>query len=391
MPDTPVIAGAGTILTDYLAPADNAFLDSIGGGKGGSIPVTQEVSDALLRRLKNPQKAPGGSAPNTMAALAAWGIQVRMIGMTGQDADGEFCHSCFADTAGFKYHPELPTGRCISLVTEDGERTMRTMLGASTALTPEDISPQDMAGANLLLFEGYLFYNQELSAAILNTARNLSLPVAFDLSAQELVRRYRQEMKLVLKRDVSILFANRDEAAALLEAPENVSDADLLDGLADYAPLAVLKLGRRGALIRENGITYPVDPVFVPEDELKDTTGAGDLWQAGFLYGYLRKMPLALCGRFASAAAAEVVKVMGARLAPETLEKLQKQFTRANFKSNSETGFEDDDSAEYHSRLSLLPFAVTGETALRHSGNQRFKDVSVTFETGSTTTGECDS
>ncbi len=327
MPDSgqqPCIAGVGTILIDYLARVDDDFLKTVGGKTGGSSPVTPEESDALLARLVNPQKAPGGSAPNTLAALEAWGVNVRLVGMTGHDEESAFCRACFADTAGFKYHPELPTGRCISLVSPDGERTMRTMLGASVAMTGTEITAQDFAGASLLLFEGYLFYNQELSAAILNLAKELSLPVAFDLSAHELVCRYRTEMKQALK-NTAILFANRDEAAALLEADSTAADEELLSGLAAYAPLAVLKLGSRGAMIRQGDTAITVAPV--PVENPVDTTGAGDLWQAGFLYGLLRGKPLSLCGKFASAAAAGIVKVMGARLDKNTLNELQQQFT----------------------------------------------------------------
>ncbi len=323
-PGQPCIAGVGTILIDYLAQVDDEFLKTVGGKTGGSSPVAPEESDALLARLVNPQKAPGGSAPNTLAALEAWGVKVRLIGMTGHDEESEFCRACFADTAGFKYHPVLPTGRCISLVSADGERTMRTMLGASVAMTETDITVQDFAGASLLLFEGYLFYNQELSAEILKLAENFALPVAFDLSAHELVSRYRTEMKQALKK-VAILFANRDEAAALLEADNSATDEELLSGLAACAPLTVLKLGRRGALIRQGDTTITIASVPVPVPV--DTTGAGDLWQAGFLYGYLRGKPLPLCGKFASAAAAGIVKVMGARLDKNTLNELHQQFT----------------------------------------------------------------
>ncbi len=318
---SPCIAGVGTILVDYLAQADAAFLASAGGLTGGSSPVSAEESAALMAGLSNIQRVPGGSAPNTLAALAAWGIRTRLIGMTGYDDDGDFCRAAFADTSGFKYHPELPTGRCISLVSEDGERTMRTMLGASVAMTGADIAAADFEGASLLLFEGYLFYNQELSQAVLKLAESMNLPVAFDLSSHELAVRYRNEMKTALRK-VEILFANRDEAVALLGQG---SDEELLAGLAAYAPLAVLKLGRRGAMISRNGKIIKIEPDLV--DQPVDTTGAGDLWQAGFLYGYLRNKPLELCGRFAASASAELVKIMGARLPADTLETLLKQFT----------------------------------------------------------------
>lgn len=197
---------------------------------------------------------------------------------------------------------------------------MRTFLGASDKIRPEDLASADFAGADFLLFEGYLLYNDPLVLRIFELAEANNIPVGFDLSSFELVEKYRGRMLELLRR-CAVLFANREEAAALF-GPED--DEALLAHLCELAPAAALKLGRDGALIRMSGHTCRVaaEPVTAV-----DTTGAGDLWQAGFLYGYLRGRSPELCGRFASATAAETVQVLGARLPLETLKRLKQKFT----------------------------------------------------------------
>lgn len=324
------ILGAGTLLLDCITQVDDIWLQKyVDGAKGGSTTVSRQLSDTLLKQLSADgipvRKIAGGSAANTLAALAAWGVPARLIGMTGNDDDGVFCRQSFAvcggDISALKVHNTLATGRCISFVTPDSERTMRTFSGASTAMLPSDLSENDMADVDFLLFEGYLLYDEALSAHIMETASRLGIPVGIDLASFELVGKLREKLIPYLKQ-CRIIFANREEAVALTGQGR---DEELLDALCGYAPEAVLKLGRQGALIRMNGSTWQI-PAELVENPL-DTTGAGDLWQAGFLYGYLRNDPPELCGRFAAATAARLVQVPGARLDAETLDELKQNFT----------------------------------------------------------------
>ena len=320
----PRVLGVGTLLLDILSSVDDSFLaQNVPGRKGGSDTVTADFSCSLAAKLPGVKYAPGGSAPNTLDALAAWGIDSRLIGMVGRDEDGEYCKRYFrGDISAIKTHPELPTGRCISMVTPDSERTMRTFLGASAAIAPEDLQELDFAGVDLLLFEGYMLYDEPLTLKIFEMAERLAIPVAFDLASFELVAKYRKSLLPDLLKKCAVLFCNREEAEAFAGQGSN---AELLDRLSVFTPLVALKLGRDGALIRQNGETIAVEVELV--ENPVDTTGAGDLWQAGFLYGLMRKKSLSLCGRFASAAAAELVQTLGARLTDETLKKLKQKFT----------------------------------------------------------------
>lgn len=320
----PRILGVGTLLLDILAQVDDSFLvQNVPGRKGGSDTVTAEFSRALAAKLPAPQIAPGGSAPNTLDALAAWGIKSRLIGMIGNDEDGRYCRENFrGDKTSIKVHPNLATGRCISMVTPDSERTMRTFLGASAAIAPEDLSPCDFADVDLLLFEGYMLYDEPLTLKIFEMAEQCAIPVAFDLASFELVAKYRETLLPELLKKCAILFCNREEAEALVGPG---SKRELLEKLMQFAPLVALKNGRDGALIRQGDEIVAVEAELV--ENPVDTTGAGDLWQAGFLYGYLRKKSLALCGKFASAVSAELVRTLGARLEDEILCKLKQKFT----------------------------------------------------------------
>lgn len=328
MSRNPLLVSAGTLLLDALAQVTPEWLDAnIPGRKGGSDTVDAETSAHILALLKETYPvvfAAGGSAANTVSALASWGTGTRIIGMIGDDESGVFCADSLrrsgADVSSVRRHAVLPTGRCISMVTPDSERTMRTFLGASDKLMPEELTSADFDGADFLLFEGYLLYHFDLSIRLFELAGRYGVPMGFDLASFELVSKFRDRMPSLLRR-CAVLFANREEAEALFGPG---SDDMLLERLADFAPAAVLKRGKDGALIRMNGSVFRI----AAEDaDAVDTTGAGDLWQAGFLYGYLRGQPPELCGRFGAAAAAELVRIPGARLPLETLNRLKEKFT----------------------------------------------------------------
>lgn len=197
---------------------------------------------------------------------------------------------------------------------------MRTFIGASGELRAEDVSESDFQDVTFLLYEGYLLYQPEVTERLFDLAEKYGVPVGIDLASFEVVERFRMEL-LHLLPQCDAVFANQDEAAALF-GPDK-TEMEYLDGLASFARTAVLKMGRNGAMIRMNGRTVSVaaDPVRVV-----DTTGAGDLWQAGFLYGYLRGKSPELCGRFAAAAAAKIVAVYGAHLPKKEWIALKQQF-----------------------------------------------------------------
>lgn len=321
------ILGAGTILLDFLALVDESFLNEhVPGAKGGSDTVNAEQSRQLLKSLKEAQievkRVPGGSAPNTLRALEYWGVPVRLLGMIGHDEEGEFCRATFRDTSAVKYHDSLATGRCISFVTPDSERTMRTFLGASDKMRPQEITEQDLDGIALMLFEGYLLYNEALTLHLFDLAQRCHVPIAMDLASFELVGKYKNTLLPQLMKCAEIIFANREEATAFSGAA--ASDEELLEKLAAYADTVVLKLGAEGALIRTG---KQVIPIQAEPCRALDTTGAGDLWQAGFLFGFLHGLPLDICGRFAGLSAARAVATLGACLSEQDLNELKQIFT----------------------------------------------------------------
>ncbi len=326
------MTSVGTALLDCLAAVDEHWLaDHVDGRKGGCVAISGQAADALLAELERGYpvaRIAGGAAANTLSALAMLGFSARLLAMVGNDETGRaYCES-FAKTGGdcscIKVHETLATGRCICLVTPDSDRTMRTYQGASAALPAESIAEPDLSGADFLLMEGYMMYDLPAVERAFGLAEKQGIPIGFDLSSFELVEKFRTEIPALLPR-CKIIFANRQEAAALAEMPETVADEELLDCLHAFAPVVCLKLGARGAVIRTREET-----VFIPAAPVQpvDSTGAGDHWQAGFLYGYLRNLPVSLCGRFGALCAAEILKIQGARLSADAALNLKNKFNQ---------------------------------------------------------------
>jgi sugar/nucleoside kinase (ribokinase family) len=188
---------------------------------------------------------------------------------------------------------------------------MRTDLGAAATLAPEDLAPADFAGVTHVHLEGYLLFNAALVRAILSGAKAAGCTVSLDLASFEVVRATMKILKEILGRYIDIVFANEDEAAAFAGG---AGPREALAVLGKICPTAVVKIGREGAWLQHGGETVQVAAERV---EAVDTTGAGDLWQAGFLYGFLQGRPLAQCGRYGAILGAEVVQIMGAAIPAE--------------------------------------------------------------------------
>ena len=296
-----------------------------GGGKGGMILIDEAACGKMLSLLPECTVAPGGSAGNTLAGLLRLGIQGRMLGKVGRDEQGDLYRERFAklggDISSFKFSETTRTGCCICLVTPDSERTMRTYLGAASEITENDYRPEDLDGIDLLHLEGYQLYSPGMFELLLSEAKKRNVPVSFDLSSYEIVKTFRDRIETLLK-DVSIIFANEDEAAEFV-GRDKFTPEYALDVLSSYCETAVVKLGKKGALIRRNGETVSVDAELV---HAVDTTGAGDLWQAGFLYGHLTGRDLETCGKLGSALGAEVVSVLGGSIPEEGWQRIIQKF-----------------------------------------------------------------
>ncbi len=316
------VAGAGTAIVDLLVRVNDEFLSKeLPDGRGNTTWVEAARLDELIRRLQErgfqPEKAPGGSTGNLLCGLSELGCATRFLGWRGLDDDGIYYRDTFAESGGglssFKYHPSRHTGRCLSLVSPDADRSMVTDLGASAEMNADGIRPSDLDGANLLHTEGYLcgLKDRTFLPRLLEQAKNAGIPVSFDLASYGIVRQYHAELREYLDNYVDIVFANELEAAEFAGTDDPES---MLDALAKLCPVAAVKLGALGSLVRMDGRTARIAPE--PADPV-DATGAGDLWQAGFLFGWLHRAAPEVCGRIGSILGAAAVSHFGARL-PET-------------------------------------------------------------------------
>lgn len=311
--------GAGTAIVDLLVRVDDAFLaQELPDGRGNTTWVDAARLDELINRLHERgfrlDKAPGGSTGNLLCGLSELGCGSRFLGWLGLDDDGVYYRDTFAESGGdirsFKYHPSKHTGRCLSLVSPDADRSMVTDLGASAEMNAYEIRTGDLDGANILHTEGYLcgLKDRTFLPRLLERAKDAGIPVSFDLASYGIVREYRAELRACLSEYVDIVFANELEAAEF--AGTNEPEA-MLDALAQLCPVAAVKLGALGSLVRMDGRTVRIAPE--PANPV-DATGAGDLWQAGFLFGLLHHAKPEVCGHIGSILGAAAVSNYGARL-----------------------------------------------------------------------------
>jgi sugar/nucleoside kinase (ribokinase family) len=306
------LIGVGNPIMDLLAHVDDAFLRAhVAGAKGGMVLVDDQAIAALLDKL-DVQLAvtPGGSAANAVLGATRLGLHTTYLGKIGSDKTAADYHDNFTAAGGdgsrFK-RANLPNGRCLSLVTPDGQRTMRTHLGAAMTLGPGEISVADFAGARHAHIEGYLLFNPALADQVARTARAAGCTISLELSSFEVVKVARDWILAQLKEGVDIVFANEDEARALFR--HEASFDHYAREIAGYGGIACVKIGKDGAWVAQGKDLHRIAPVSV--GKVVDTTGAGDAWAGGFLYGYLRGYALPASGTLGSALGAECVQHLG--------------------------------------------------------------------------------
>lgn len=307
------VLGVGSPMLDVLVNVPDSFLTEIGAQRGGMELVDSATLEKIISSTKSKQiSAPGGSSANTIFGLQELGVDTAFLGKIGNDKQGRFYKERYeemgGDTTRFKLNEKVPTGRCLSLITPDSERTMRTDLGAAATMLTEEISDADFADITHLHAEGYMLFNKDLMIHVLQLAKKNSCTVSLDLSSFGVVNASMGILPDILGKYVDIVFANEDEAKAFCgdEDPEKAIKA-----ISEYSHTVAVKLGKKGSIIKYRKGIARVNADVV---DAVDTTGAGDLWQAGFLYGFLRGMPIELCGKFGSILGSEVVKVIGATI-----------------------------------------------------------------------------
>ncbi len=315
------VAGLGNAIVDVIAPVEERFLAQNGIDKGVMTLIDETRASALYALLPDGKEIAGGSAANTMAGLASLGGNGLFIGKVKDDRLGQSFIQSMAQT-GIDY-PTIPaqngkaTACCLIAVTQDGQRSMNTFLGASTELTPGDIDTDKIAQSQILYIEGYLWDAPEAKAAInlaIRTAKQAGRKVAFSLSDPFCVSRWRDEFVRLWQNDLDILFANEEEAKALFQVSDFDAALQQARHLSKNDGILALTRSEKGCVIARGAEVHVIDAM--PIAQLVDTTGAGDQFAAGFLYGLTHGKTLEQSGRLGALAAAEVIGHYGAR--PET-------------------------------------------------------------------------
>jgi sugar/nucleoside kinase (ribokinase family) len=310
------VIGIGNAIVDVIARADDDFLVRHQMAKGGMSLIDEARAEAIYAAMGPATEISGGSAANTIAGVASFGGRAAFVGTVKDDGLGKvFSHDIRAAGVSFDVPPikDGPsTARSYILVTPDGERTMNTFLGAAQLLSAAEIVESEIAAAKILYMEGYLWDPQDAKDAFLKAAKVAHAHdriVSLTLSDAFCVDRYRREfLELIKGGTVDLLFANESELKSLYETGD--FDAALLELRRD-ARFAAVTRSEKGAVVisKEEVTTVPAFPV----ETVADTTGAGDLFAAGFLYGFARDLPHETSARLGAMAAAEVISHLGAR------------------------------------------------------------------------------
>lgn len=310
------VVAIGNAIVDVISFAEESFVQENGVQKGTMMLIDEARAETLYGKMGPGTEVSGGSAANTLAGLASLGSKTAFIGKVFEDELGRiFRHDMRATGVDFDTKPATTgrkTARCLILVTPDGERTMNTFIGACNEIYEDDIDANLIAKAKVVYGEGYMWDLDCTKRAIkkaFQDAKKTGAKIAFTLSDVFCVNRSREEFVAMLEEDLDILFANEGEIQALY--PDMAFD-DILSHIEGKADVIAITMGDQGSIIltKEGRVQVPASTI----RELVDTTGAGDLYAAGFLYGYVNGKPLAECGRLGSACAGEIIQHLGARV-----------------------------------------------------------------------------
>lgn len=312
------VVGVGNAIVDVIAQADEALIERLNLSKGTMTLIDAADADRLYGEMGAGIETSGGSAANTLAGIASLGGNGAYIGKVRDDQlGGVFSHDIKATGVDYRSRPATTgesTARCLIFVTPDADRTMQTFLGVSVMLGPDDIDPEAIGDAQITYLEGYLFDRDEAKEAFVKSAElahAAGRKVALSLSDPFCVDRHRASFRHLVEGHVDILFANHDEITSLFETDSFDEAVGQLVGKID---LAAVTRGADGSVIvtADQVIEIAAEPV----TNVVDTTGAGDLYAAGVLYGLTQGYELEVAGRIGSICAAEVISHYGAR--PET-------------------------------------------------------------------------
>jgi sugar/nucleoside kinase (ribokinase family) len=315
------ITGVGNALLDVLLRLKSDLtLQEIGVKKGAMDLINESTMREIQKARSDLQRteAPGGSVCNTMRAMARLGAEVGYIGKTGDDLYGNTYETSVREAGvdPFFVRTRGMSGCSTILVSPDGERTMATFLGPAATLSSEEIPDDVLHGYDCIYMEGYLISNDSLFLPILKRAKNGGLKIALDLSNFTIVNGFKNLLKDVIPAYVDILFSNESEAEAYTGLPAR----EAVDAISEEVGIAVVTIGKDGVLAGSNGLIVHEKAL---ESNVIDTTGAGDNFAAGFLYGYSLGATLEQSARIGSLLAGNVIEAFGAQIAEERWEQIK--------------------------------------------------------------------
>jgi len=315
------ILGIGNALVDILTRIPNDdILENLKLPKGTMHHVDAATSLHYGEILKDYgfEMAAGGSTANTMSGAAKLGVATGYIGKVGRDERGRFFEEAMRQTGvkSMMLTTDTPTGCVEAFISPDGERTFATYLGAALELCADDIQPEMLDGWDLFYVEGYLVQNHALLDKILPMAKANGLKTALDLASFNVVEDNRDYLRQLTKDYLDIVFANEEEARAFTH--RNDPKAALAE-IASMCEIAIVKVGAEGSYIQSGNTVVTIGPI---PAQVVDTTGAGDLWAAGFMAGLVQGKTLEQCGKMGATLAANIIEVVGAKMDEKRWEKI---------------------------------------------------------------------
>ncbi|MGE5425054.1 MAG: adenosine kinase [Syntrophothermus sp.] len=321
------ILGMGNALVDILIPIEkDDILEKLELPKGSMQLVDLDRSHRVLNFLEGSERSlsAGGSAANTIHGLAKMGAEAGYIGVIGEDETGGYFVQDMinAGVDPHMIHSAAESGKAIALISPDSERTFATFLGAAIELSAQHLNNGDyftevFKKYHYFHLEGYLVINHELVETALKIARANNMIISLDLASYNVVEGNLEFLKEILKNYVDIVFANEEEAKAFT----GKEPREALEELGKHCKIAVVKTGAKGSMIKSGEEVFYVDVIPVRP---VDTTGAGDLYASGFLYGHSRDLPLQRCGEIGSILAGNVISVIGAKMSKEQWDEIHK-------------------------------------------------------------------
>lgn len=306
------ILGIGNALVDIVTPIDDDDILKKFSLPKGSMQLVDEKRSNLIKSETvnfNRKLSPGGSAANTIHGLAMLSAETGFIGSIGNDETGNVFENEMkkAGVKTFLSRHESVTGTAVALISKDRERTFATHLGAAVELDPKDLKPELFRGFDIFYLEGYLINNMPLVESACKIAKEQNMTIALDLSSYNVVEAYLNEFKTIVRNYVDIIFANEDEARIFT----GLAPLEALKKMSEDTVISIVKIGPAGSWLKKGEEIIKVDSLPVV---CMDTTGAGDLYASGFLYGYAKNLDLEKCGILGSMLAGNVIEVIGAKI-----------------------------------------------------------------------------